>query len=48
MVPLWGVWVAQSVEHPTLGTLGVQSGHDLTARGFEFCIGLHDESVEPA
>ena len=40
-----GAWVAQSVKHLTLA---FGSHHDLTVRGFEPCIGLYVDSVEPA
>ena len=40
-----GAWVAQSVEWPTLD---FGSGHDLTVRGFEPCLGLCTMSTEPA
>ena len=36
-----GAWVAQSVKRPTLG---FGSGHDLTVREFEPCIGLCADS----
>ena len=39
-----GLWVAQSVKRLTLG---FDSGHDLAVRGFEPCVGLHADSVEP-
>ena len=40
-----GTWVAQSVKRPTLD---FSSGHDLTVRGFEPCLRLCADSVEPA
>ena len=40
-----GAWVAQLVEHLTLD---FGSGHELTVRGIEPCIGLHAESAETA
>ena len=42
---LWGTWVAQSVEYPTLDLC---SGHDLMVRELEPRIGLCTNSVEPA
>ena len=32
----WGIWVAQSVKHPTLG---FSSGHDLTVSEFDPVLG---------
>ena len=40
-----GTWVAQSVEHPTLD---FSSGHDLTVREFNPCVGLCTDSAEPS
>ena len=40
-----GTWVAGSVKRPTLD---FGSGHDLTVRGFEPCIGLCTDSTEAA
>ena len=40
-----GTWVAQSVEHLTLG---FSSGHDLMVREFEPHMGLSAVSTEPA
>ena len=40
-----GAGGVQSVKRPTPG---FSSGHDLTVREFEPCIGLHADSVEPA
>ena len=37
---LRGAWVAQSVEHPTIG---FNSGHDLMGHGIKPCVGLHAE-----
>ena len=44
-INLRGTWVAESIKHLTLhfGT-----GHDLMVCGFEPCIGLCADSVEPA
>ena len=42
---VWGAWVAQSVKGPTLD---FGSGHDLTVCGFDPCIRLCADSVEPA
>ena len=42
---LWGPWVAQSVERPTLD---FSSGHDLMVRGIEPRVGLGNDSEEPA
>ena len=39
-----GAWVAQMVKH---GTLDFSSGHDLTVRGFEPCVGLCADGSEP-
>ena len=44
IVALWGAWVAQSVEHLTLG---FGSGHDLTVPEFEPHLGLSAVSEEP-
>ena len=44
-VRTWGAWVAQSVEHPSLG---FDSGHKLIVRGFKPNIGICAGSVEPA
>ena len=40
-----GAWGAQSIKPRTLG---FGSGHDLTVREFEPCIGLFTDSAEPA
>ena len=40
-----GAWVAQLVK---CLTLDFASGHDLTAHGFKFHVGLHIDSVESA
>ena len=40
---VWGAWVAQSAECPTLD---FSSGHDLTIRGFEPRVGLCADSSE--
>ena len=40
-----GTWVAQSVK---CLTLGFDSGHDLTVRGFEPHLGLCVDGMEPA
>ena len=40
-----GAWGVQSVKRPPPG---FSSGHDLTVREFEPCIGLFTDSVEPA
>ena len=37
-------WMAQSLSVPTLG---FGSGHDLTDRGFEPCVGLCADNMEP-
>ena len=42
---MWGTWVAQSVEHPTLD---FSSGCDLTVREVELRVGLCVDSSEPA
>ena len=42
---LRGARVAQSVKRPALD---FGSGHDLTVREFEPCIGLHADSGQPA
>ena len=41
----WGTWVAQSVEHQTLG---FSLGHDLAVCEFEPLIRLHAGGAEPA
>ena len=41
----WGFWVTQSIEHSTLNFV---SGHDLSVCGFEPCVGLCADSMEPA
>ena len=45
MHPKWGTWMAQSVEHLTLG---FSSDQDLIVREFEAHIGLGADSVDPA
>ena len=42
-----GTWVAQSVKHPKCPTPGFDSGHDLTVHGFEPCVRLCTDGVEP-
>ena len=42
---IWGTWVAQLIERPTLG---FSSGHALTVRGIKPHIGVCADSVEPA
>ena len=44
-IGVWGTWVAQSVE---CLTLDLSSGHDLTLREVEPCIGLCPDGTEPA
>ena len=44
-VPFWGTWVAQSVKLPTLD---FGSGGDLMVCEIEPCVGLCDDSVQPA
>ena len=41
----WGAWVAQSVGSPALD---IGSGCEFTGHGFELCVGLCNDSVEPA
>ena len=41
----WGAWVAQLVKHLTLS---FGSGHGLTVREIEPCMGFHSDGAEPA
>ena len=40
-----GAWGTPSVKHPALD---FGSGHDLVVRGFQPCVGLCTDSMEPA
>ena len=40
----WGVWVGQSIKHPTLD---FGSGHDLTVGEMKPCVGFCTGSTEP-